>query len=35
VIPGAGFDGGNGSGQPYIVPEDKLYYIVRQLESMA
>jgi hypothetical protein len=35
VIPGAGFDGGNGAGQPYIVSEDKLYYIVRQLESMA
>lgn len=35
VIPGAGFDGGNGLGKPYIVPEDKLYHIVRYLESQA
>jgi len=35
VIPGAGFDGGNGMGKPYIVPEDPLYHIVRMLESMA
>lgn len=35
VIPGAGFDGGNGLGQPYVVPEHPLYHVVRFLESNA
>jgi hypothetical protein len=34
-IPGAGFDGGNGLGEPYIVPEHPLYHVVRFLESQA
>jgi hypothetical protein len=35
VIPGAGFDGGNGLGQPYVVQEHPLYHVVRFLESQA
>jgi hypothetical protein len=33
VIPGAGFDGGNGLGVPYIEPEHRLYFKVRQIQS--
>jgi hypothetical protein len=33
-IPGPQFDGGNGMGEPYIVPAHPLYHLVRGLESM-
>lgn len=35
VIPGPGFDGGNGKGVPYIEKEHPLYHVVRFLESRA
>jgi hypothetical protein len=35
MIPGPGYDGGNGIGEPYIVPEHPLYHVVRYLESQA
>lgn len=33
VIPGPGFDGGNGVGQPYITPAHPLYSVISLLES--
>lgn len=33
VIPGPQFDGGNGMGEPYVVPEDPLYHVVRYIAA--
>lgn len=35
VIPGPGFDGGNGPGEPYVAAEHPLYHVVRFLESQS